>query len=111
MDFYGYEAKIQVPGTVVDEIFIVTTVNLLKHKITSCGVVDYQGTDEGEGDDIILGYIGTDLFVDTQVGTCGSCVSWIFGEHENLSGLRLIWFIQSYLIGLNRKVAWAKNLT
>ena len=42
--------------------------------------------------------------------TGGSHLSQIFWEHGNLSGLRVIWLIQSYFIGLNRKVALAKNL-
>ena len=68
LDFYGYEANNQVPGSVVDEIFIVMTANFLKCKITLCGVVDYWATDEDEGDDIIWGYMGADLYVDTEVG-------------------------------------------
>ena len=68
LDIYGYEEKNHVQGTVVDKIIIVMTVNFLKCKITLCGVVNYWATDEDEGDDIILGFMGADLYVDTQVG-------------------------------------------
>ena len=36
--------------------------------------------------------------------TDGSCLSWIFWEHENLSDFK------EYFIGLYRRVALAKNL-
>ena len=34
-------------------------------------------------------------------GTGGSCLSWIFWEHENLSGLSVIWLI--YIKLYNKK--------
>ena len=52
----------------VDEIIIVMTANFLKLKIALCGVVHYWATDEDEWDDIILGNLGADLYVDTQEG-------------------------------------------
>ena len=70
-DLYGYEAKNQVPGTVVDKIFIVMTANFLKCKNTLFGVEDYWATDDDEGDDIILGYMDANLYVDTQVSIYG----------------------------------------
>ena len=40
--------------------------------------------------------------------TGGSCLSWIFGEHENLSDLSVIWLIYIKLYRKKEKKIWQK---
>ena len=61
---------------------------------------------------LFSGMIYSTLFCNVISVTGGSCLSWIFWEHENLSCLSVIWLIYIKLYrkkGKNWQKIWAKQ--
>ena len=55
----------------------------------------------------IVGDFNEDVSISSNTG--GSCLSWIFWEHENQSGLLVIWLIYIKLYRKNETKFWKKK--